>query len=110
MSVARVAQSQACPFDLHVLVPFPTAMLQRGPDDAAALAWLWQHWGTTQALRHVSADAAAETAMQRALAPGEETFVAPFWSADWTPWRALAQIATDWPRLRFETRPIYEVP
>jgi hypothetical protein len=110
LAVARVGQSQACPFDLQALVPVLAAMLQRGPDDAAALAWLWQHWGTTQALRHVSINTAAETAARRALATGEETFVVTFWSADWTPWRALARIATDWPSLRFETRPIYEVP
>jgi hypothetical protein len=110
LAVARVGQSQACPFDLHVLVPVPVAMLQRGPDDPAALAWLWQHWGTTQALRHVSIDTAAETAARLALAPGEATFVVTFWSTDWTPWRAPARIATEWPRLRFETRPIYEVP
>jgi hypothetical protein len=110
LAVARVGQSQACPFDLQALVPVPAAMLQRGPDDAAALAWLWQHWGTTQALRHVSIDAAAEAAARRALARGEETFVVTFWSADWTPWRALVRIAVEWPRLRFETRPIYEVP
>jgi hypothetical protein len=110
LAVARVGQSQACPFDLQALVPVPAAMLQRGPDDPAALAWLWQHWGTTQALRHVSADAAAETAARRALAPGDETFVVTFWSADWTPWRALARITTEWPRLRVETWPIYEVP
>jgi hypothetical protein len=110
LAMTQVGQSQACPFDLHALVPVPAAMLQRGPDDAAALAWLWQHWGTTQALRHVAIDTAAETAMQRALAPREATFVVTFWSADWTPWRALVRIAVEWPRLRFETRPIYEVP
>jgi len=110
LAVARVGQSQACPFDLHALAPVPATMLQRGPDDAVALAWLWQHWGTTRALRHVAIDTAAETAMQRTLAPGDETFVVTFWSADWTPWRALARIATEWPRLHVETRPIYEVP
>ena len=31
------------------------ALLRLGPDDPAALAWLWTHWGTTQALRHVTA-------------------------------------------------------
>ena len=105
----RDSQSQACPFDLHALVPVPAIMLQRGPDDPAALAWLWQHWGTTEALRHVSIDRTAETAARRALAPGEDAFVVTFWSADWTPWQALARIATEWPRLRFETQPIYEV-
>jgi hypothetical protein len=33
-----------------------------------------------------------------------------FWSADWTPWRALAQVAGRWPTLRFETRPSYDMP
>jgi hypothetical protein len=52
LAMTQVGQSQACPFDLYALVPVPAAMLQRGPDDPAALAWLWQHWGTTQALRY----------------------------------------------------------
>jgi hypothetical protein len=110
LAMTQVGQSQACPFDLHALLPVPAAMLQRGPDDLAALAWLWQNWGTTQALRHVSIDTTAETAARRALAPGEDAFVVTFWLADWTPWQALARITADWPLLRFETRPIYEVP
>ena len=110
LAMTQVGRSQACPFDLHALVPVPAVLLQRGPDDPAALTWLWQHWGTTLVLRHVSIDADAETAMRRSLAPGEATFVVTFWSADWTPWRALARIAADWPRLRFEMRPIYELP
>ena len=30
-----------------------------------------------------------------------------FWSADWTPWRALATLGGRWPQLRFEARPRY---
>jgi hypothetical protein len=86
----------ACPFDLHALVAVPAVMLHRSADDPAALAWLWQHWGTTQALRHVSIDTTAETAARRALAPGEEALVITFWSADWTPWQALTRIGVDW--------------
>jgi hypothetical protein len=110
LAMTQIGRSRACPFDLHALVPVPPPMLQRGPDDPAALAWLWQHWGTTAALRHVAIDTEAETAMRRSLAPGEAPFAVSFRSADWTPWRALARIAADWPGLRFETRPIYEVP
>jgi hypothetical protein len=110
LAMTQVGRSQACPLDLHTLVPVPATMLQRGPDDPAALAWLWQSWGTTQALRHVSIDTTAETAARRALAPGEEAFVVTFWSADWTPWQALIRIGADWSCLRFEMRPIYEVP
>jgi hypothetical protein len=35
-------------------------------------------------------------------------WVVTFWSADWTPWRALAQIAARWPSLRIDTRPSYD--
>jgi hypothetical protein len=110
LAITQVGRSEACPFDLHALVPVPPGTLRCGPDDPAALAWLWQHWGTTAALRHVAIDTEAETAMRRSLAPGEAPFAVSFRSADWTPWRALARIAADWPRLRFETRPIYEAP
>jgi hypothetical protein len=53
---ARVRRSRACPFDLHALLPVPDAILRLGPDHPDALAWLWQHWGTTEALRHVAED------------------------------------------------------
>ena len=54
LAIAQVGHSRACPFDLQALIPVPDAMLRRGPDDPAALAWLWTHWGTTQTLRHVA--------------------------------------------------------
>ena len=37
-AVARVGLSQACPFDLHALVPVPDHVLRLGPDDPVALA------------------------------------------------------------------------
>jgi hypothetical protein len=117
LAAAQVGQSRACPFDLHALVPVPDAVLRRGPDDPAALEWLWTHWGTTQTLRHV-ADDTTDAAVLRAGATehareepaGEALWAVRFWSADWTPWRALAQIAARWPTLRFETRPRYDTP
>jgi hypothetical protein len=33
-----------------------------------------------------------------------------FWSADWTPWRAIAQLRARWPALRLEVRPLYDDP
>ena len=54
LAIARVGRSLACPFDLQPLIPVPADVLRLGPDDPAALAWLWTHWGTTQALRHVA--------------------------------------------------------
>ncbi len=98
LATARVGHSRACPFDLHALVPVPDTILRQGPDDPAALAWLWAHWGTTQSLRHVAEAATAE--------PGTIRLV--FWSADWTPWHALSTIAARWPALRFDVRPSYD--
>ena len=53
-AVSQVGVSKACPFDLHALVPVPFEMLRLGPDDPRALAWLWEHWGTTWSLRQVA--------------------------------------------------------
>ena len=110
VAVARVGHSQACPFDLFSLVPVPSDILALGPDDPRALAWLLEHWGTTEALRHVTEEIDQDAADGIQGTAANENFRLRFWSADWTPWRALARIAADWPSLRFETRPIYEVP
>lgn len=111
LAIARVGHSRVCPFDLHALVPVPDPILRRGPDDPEALDWLWTNWGTTEMLRLVVEEkkAAAEFAT-RQRAAGQGAWALTFWSADWTPWRALARVAGHWPTLRFETRPIYEMP
>ena len=108
-AIARVGVSQACPFDLHALVPVPDEILRLGPDDPVALAWLWEHWGTTQPLRHVAEDVVAgQDAPCRSRLPVEHDAIhITFWSADWTPWRALATLAERWPVLRFDLRPTY---
>jgi len=108
LAVARVGTSRACPFDLHALLPVPADVLLLGPDHPDALGWLWEQWGTTQALRHVSEQAVADPASQT-LAPGETAWQLTFWSADWTPWRALAALAARWPALRFDPLPSYAV-
>jgi hypothetical protein len=118
LGVARVAQSRACPFDLHALAPVPAAVLRLGPDDPAALDWMWTHWGTTQALRHVTADSShsdgdgqgVQTPISddRTVGGDDTIFRVTFWSADWTPWRALAHIAARWPSLQLDVRPTYE--
>jgi hypothetical protein len=100
--VARVGQSQACALDLHALLPVPKSVLRLGPDHPDALAWLWAHWGTTAALRHVAAEPVLP---QRAAPDDPATLRLDFWSADWTPWRALAAVAARWPMLRFDVRP-----
>ncbi len=108
LAVARVGHSLACPLDLHALVPVPAAILGLGPDHPDALAWLWQHWGTTQALRHVAPDTAPTRAPAARLAAGEDRLQLCFWSADWTPWRAFERIRADWPAPRFDLQPHYD--
>ena len=107
VAVTRVGHSSACPFDLHALVPVPESVLRLGPDHPDALAWLWEHWGTTEALRHVAETTAPAS---RQSAPGDAALHLSFWSADWTPWRALATVAARWPPLRFDIRPSYGEP
>jgi hypothetical protein len=109
LAVARVGASRACPFDLQALLPVPPAVLRLGPDDPAALGWLWTHWGTTQPLRHV-VEAVVSDAARREQPTTAAAWVVTFWSADWTPWRALVQMTARWPALRFEMRPLYTLP
>ena len=92
LAVASVGHSLACPFDLHALVPVPADILCLGPDHPEALDWLWAQWGTTHALRHVTA--ADDTGR-----PTKELAEIRFWSADWSPWRALEEIRAAWPLL-----------
>ncbi len=106
LAVAR-AESRACPFDLHALVPVPDALLRLGPDHPDALAWLWAHWGTTQALRHVTENRFVTLGRHKVRRRDPGVLHLSFWSADWTPWRALAKVAARWPTLRFDTRPTY---
>jgi len=94
-AVSRAGTSRACPFDLHALVPVPCDILRRGDDDPQAIAWLWENWGTTWPLRRVEALPTL----------GNTAFRVRFWSADWTPWPALARIRASWPALRFDIRP-----
>jgi hypothetical protein len=95
-ATARVGRSDACPFDLHALVPVPADVLRLGPDHPDALQWLWTHWGTTQALRHVVGRSSSGASRQ--------AFAVSFWAADWTPWRALATVRAGRPTLRIDLR------
>ena len=106
IAVARVGRSRACLFDLHALLPVPDAILRLGPDEPETLAWLWEHWGTPEGLRHVAEDPASHLRQKGASEPAN--FAVTFWSADWTPWRALATLERRWPALRFAVRPSYD--
>lgn len=91
--------SDACPLDLHALVRIPDRILSLGPSDPDAVSWLWENWGTTWALRGVEeVSHIQETEAQSEK--GELRY--RFWSADWTPWRALASIKSRWPEIMFQ--------
>ncbi|MFT8247122.1 hypothetical protein [Roseomonas sp. BN140053] len=92
-----------CPLDLHRLLPVPAAVLALGPDDPASRAWLWAQWGTTRALRRVSTVAGSLDGRHRRT----EELVIEFWSADWSPWRALLRLRRNWPELHLELVPHY---
>jgi hypothetical protein len=92
-AVSQVGLSRACPFDLHSLVPVPFEVLRLGEDHPRAMAWLWENWGTTWPLRRVEA-----------LPAGTGEFRVRFWSADWTPWRALERLRARWPGLTLSAR------
>jgi hypothetical protein len=75
--------------DLHALRPLPFELLRLGPEHPDAIEWQWQAWGTTWPLRHV----------RRIEPPGHTGWACEFYSADWTPWRAIEVIQTRWPSL-----------
>ena len=110
LAIARVGRSTACPLDLHALVPVPPDVLRLGPDHPDALRWLWEHWGTTEPLRSVSSRSQASVRRGREKRAADPEFAVTFWSADWTPWRALERVRADWPALRVDIRPVYDLP
>ncbi|CAH2605894.1 conserved protein of unknown function (plasmid) [Rhodovastum atsumiense] len=103
-AVSMVGVSRACPFDLHSLVPVPFEILRLGDDDPDAIAWLWENWGTTWPLRRV--EELPPAAPSPAPDADRHGFRVRFWSADWTPWQALARVQAEWPALRFTVCPI----
>ena len=107
-AIARVGRSTACPFDLHTLVPVPDPILRLGPEHPEAVGWLWQHWGTNQALVGVQEDRYAILGRHPVPRRDPQALHVSFWSADWTPWRALKAVADAWPQLRFQIRPEYD--
>ena len=101
-AVARVGHSLASPFDLHALLPVPAALLERGPNDPATVAWLSAHWGT-QRLRRVEARPGRPG---RRLPSGHAALGYGFFTDGETPNAAINALASRWPELRFLLRPM----
>ncbi len=100
---ARAGHGHACPFDLHALLPVPDGVLQRGPADPQALAWLAAHWGVTDRLRHVVLRPGATAG--RRLPAGHHVVGYGFFTDGGTPNAALAQLGLRWPALRLVLQP-----
>lgn len=96
------ARDENCPLDLNALVPVPAKLLRLGPEDPAVLAWLWENWGTTWMLRDVALAAVSRAGVP--APPGHDVVSYRFWSADGTPWRALAAVRTRWPALALHVK------
>jgi hypothetical protein len=100
---ARVGRSQACPFDLHTLLPVPAAVLDLGPSHPQAQAWLAKHWGLTDTPRQVTERLGAKAG--RRLPAGHRVVGYSFFTAGETPHAAVAQLGSRWTTLRFVLRP-----
>ena len=102
-ALARMATDRSCPFDLHRLLPVPPAILALGPEEGASKDWLRTHWGVTRPLRHVEALPSTLDGRKRKMGQ----LRVGFWSADWSPWAAIARLRRAWPELSLELQPHY---
>lgn len=101
---ARAGSNRPCPFDLHALIPIPSDLLDLGPDDKNTRAWLRAHWGVLRALRNVRPVPSGCGKMRGK----KERVTIEFWSADWTPWPAIAAVRGRFASLTFSVTPDYE--
>jgi hypothetical protein len=100
---AQAGVRRLCPFDLQALIPIPPELLDLGPDDNRSVAWLRAHWGVLQALRKVALVAAG----CRKIRGQKQQLTLEFWSADWTPWPAIATLRRRFEGLNFTVTPDY---
>jgi hypothetical protein len=102
-ALSRIDTDRRYPFDLHRLLPVPPSILALGPEEGVSRAWLRTHWGTPRPLRQVEALPGTMDRRRRKMA---ELRVG-FWSADWSPWQAVARLRRAWPDLAFALQPDY---
>jgi hypothetical protein len=100
---AQAGTNLLCPFDLQALIPIPPDLLGLGPDDKGSVAWLRAHWGVLHALRKVIFVSAG----CKKLRGSKQQLTLEFWSADWTPWPAIATLRQRFAGLTFTVTPDY---
>jgi hypothetical protein len=102
-ALARMSTDRRCPFDLHRLLPVPASILALGPEEGVSRDWLRAHWGVARPLRHVEALPTSLDGRRKRMGQ----LRVGFWSADWSPWAALARLRRVWPDLSLELQPDY---
>jgi hypothetical protein len=99
-ALVRMATDRSCPFDLHRLLPIPASILALGPEESVSRDWLRTHWGVARPLRHVEALPTSLDGRKKRMGQ----LRVGFWSADWSPWQAMARLRRAWPDLSLELR------
>lgn len=102
-AAARAEPGHACPFDLHALLPVPHALLRLGADHPAAVAWMGEHWGVADGLRH--ATVRPDLGPGRRLPRGHGAASYGFFTGGDTPRAAVGRLGARWPGLRFVLQP-----
>jgi hypothetical protein len=82
------------------LLPVPDFILQLVPAHPDALAWLPEHWGTTDGLRRV-----VERWVAARPPAGDAVVGYSFFTGGDTPHSAVTQLAARWPVLQFALQP-----
>jgi hypothetical protein len=98
----RAGSGRGCPFDLQVLLPVPSDILEMGMRHPAAIAWLAQHWGTEHRLLQVAISGQARPG--RRIPDGSRFLGYSFFTVDHAPKAAVETIARSRPRLSFTLR------
>ena len=101
-AAALAVSGRFCPFDLQVLLPIPSDILELGMRHPAAIAWLAQHWGTEHRLLQVATSLEARPGRR---IPADKRFLGyRFYTVDHAPAAAVQAIAKSRPSLSFTLR------
>ena len=98
----RAVAGRGCPFDLQVLLPIPSDILELGMRHPTAIAWLAKHWGTEDRLLQVATSVKARPG--RRIARESRFLGYSFFTVDHAPKAAVAAIARSRPSLSFTLR------
>lgn len=101
-AAALAVHGRGCPFDLQILLPIPSDVLELGMRHPTAIAWLRQHWGTEHRLLQVATSVEARPG--RRISSEKRYLGYSFYTIDHTPKQAVQAIAQSHPWLSFTLR------